>query len=170
MDETAIIKAIAGAGLTIDMVPDTCKISSVQDLLDPAKWNLIKTKTAAAALPLCRICGASGGTKPAECAEIWRFDENKLIITLAGFQTLCRACFRVRALTHGSDERKVKFAVFHLVKINGWSKELAQFYVNVCFRVWETRSMSEWKMELTYLRRNFKSVGEEKFQESRKSV
>ena len=41
--------------------------------------------------------------------------------------------------------------VAHLARVNGWSLEDAETYLEVCFETWHRRSCHEWQLDLSYL-------------------
>jgi len=153
MDEIAVKTAIAGAKLTIDIVPDTCVITRVRDHLLPAEWQAIAKAYVDHSNSICQICGSEIAN---DCQEVWQFNDETIMLTLTGFQTVCSGCFRVRYVERSSAPGEVQFAVFYLARINGWSEELSRFYINVCFRVWDKRSEMDWSMDLSFIKRNFK--------------
>lgn len=155
MNEIAIKQAIAGARLTVEPVPDTCLITRLRDHVAPAAWDLISRRTAADADRRCRLCDTLDARRPLECAEVWDFDGVRRQITLIGPATLCVPCFRARSIGRGDGGDAVQLAVFQIAKVNGWTETLARFYVNVCFRVWDTRSQYDWVMDLSYIKINF---------------
>jgi hypothetical protein len=39
----------------------------------------------------------------------------------------------------------------HLAKVNNWSIEDAELYIEGCFEVWHRRSCHQWELDLSYL-------------------
>jgi hypothetical protein len=42
-------------------------------------------------------------------------------------------------------------ALRHLARVNGWSVEDAEMYVEVQFEVWARRSQHQWKLDISWL-------------------
>jgi hypothetical protein len=44
-----------------------------------------------------------------------------------------------------------KIAAAHLARVNGWSSQKADFYIDSCFNIWIERSRVEWTLDISYL-------------------
>jgi len=48
-----------------------------------------------------------------------------------------------------------EMAKAHLAKVNNWNEYTAQSYINSAFLTWEKRSQQKWKLDLSWLLKNF---------------
>ena len=143
---------VPAARLTIELVPSTSWYHNVRGLVDEPVWDRIRRKVYRQAGYRCELCGGRGPAHPVECHEVWRYDDQTRTQTLVGMIGLCPACHQVKHFGfanvrgRGADARK------HLMRVNGWTPEQADTYIEQAFQVWEQRSQGPWTLDLQGLR------------------
>ena len=55
-----------------------------------------------------------------------------------------------RTMSIGKGEQAKK----HLAKVNGWSLQDADYYIEVMFEVWHRRSRENWTLDISWLEDN----------------
>jgi 5-methylcytosine-specific restriction endonuclease McrA len=130
--------------LTIELVPQTGWLSNVRSHVTNPEWDVIRKRVYQAAGYRCDVCGGKGIKHPVECHEIFSFEDQTRLQKLVRMVALCPSCHRVKhfgfARTQGLEEQ----AYTHLCRVNGWTREVAERYVDQQFRVWQERSRHEW--------------------------
>jgi len=148
--------------LTIELVPETCWYSNVRDHVTNGEWDVIRRATYRKAGYVCEICGGKGKEWPVECHEAWEYNDKthtqKLLRTIA----LCPNCHSVkhygRTQMMGGEEEAFK----HLMKVNKWNKDKARKYINEIADIWVERSEHDWKLDLSWLKKEFSIKVKEK--------
>lgn len=139
--------------LTIELIPRTSWTNNVRAVLTNKQWRTLSSIVADRAWNVCEICGDVGPNHPVECHEIWEFNEKSQTQRLAGMIALCPDCHMVKhfgyARTQGKDEQALK----HFMKINGLKKKEAEKVIQDAFELWRKRSLVDWKLDLSILKR-----------------
>jgi hypothetical protein len=86
---------------------------------------------------------------PVEAHEIWVFDDQTKIQKLEGIVALCPQCHLVKHLGRAQATGQYQKAISHLCKVNGWTKQDAELYIQVCYEVWSQRSRSQWQLDIS---------------------
>lgn len=137
--------------LTIELVPKTVWFKNLRSELSQEEWDKLRKATYKSAGYKCEVCGGKGPKHPVECHEIWEYDDENKIQKLLGLIALCPSCHEVKhiglAQMNGNYERARK----HLAKVNGWSEEDAEYYIQAQFEIWALRSQFDWKLDLSWL-------------------
>jgi hypothetical protein len=141
--------------LTIELVPSTCWASNVRTLVTASEWNKCKKIVRERSGDQCEICGGRGRKWPVECHEIWRYQwkDGQYWQILDGLIALCPECHLVKHFGRATVAGQKREAFRHLLKVNGWTFEDGQAYVDTEFELWAIRSEHEWKLDLSYLDR-----------------
>jgi hypothetical protein len=141
--------------LTIELVPQTCWFSNVRDHVSPATWDRLRRHTYRQANYRCEICGGKGNKHPVECHEIWHYDDVAKHQKLVGLVALCPSCHQVKHMGLATLKGKRQEATQHLANVNHWSQEETEHYIDSAFQIWQERSLSEWTLDLSWLKENF---------------
>ena len=141
--------------LTIELVPETCWFSNVRSNVSQKTWDLLRRHSYHQAGYRCQICGGKGARHPVECHEIWHYDDQGKHQKLMGLISLCPACHQVKHIGLATVRGKRQEATRHLAKVNGWSSEQAEEYINQAFDIWRERSQHQWTLDLSWLKENF---------------
>jgi hypothetical protein len=140
------------ARLTIELVPATSWYRNVRALVDEPTWDRIRRKVYRRAGYRCELCGGRGPAHPVECHEVWRYDDQARTQTLAGMVALCPACHQVKHLGLANVRGTSAEARAQLMRVNGWTPEQADAYIEQAFQLWERRSQWPWTLDLDGLR------------------
>lgn len=138
--------------LTIELVPKTSWYKNVRSIISKAEWDKLKKITCSRAGYRCEICGGRGVRWPVECHEIFAYDDERHVQKLISLMALCPACHEVKHIGLAGLRGKGNSAWAHLAKVNGWSIEDAELYIEGCFEIWQRRSCHQWKLDLSYLK------------------
>jgi 5-methylcytosine-specific restriction endonuclease McrA len=137
--------------LTVELVPSTCWFSNVRDHVTKEQWDRLRRQTYQKANYVCEICGGRGPEWPVECHEIWKYDDDSHIQTLIGLIALCPSCHQVKHIGLAGLQGKGGVAKEHLAKVNEWTKQQTDKYLNAVWATWRERSQHHWKLDFTWL-------------------
>ncbi len=137
--------------LTVELVPQTCWFSNVRDHVSKAEWDSLRRPAYRKANYVCEICGGRGPEWPVECHEIWHYDDKKHIQKLVGLIALCPNCHEVKHIGLTGLRGKGELAKEHLAKVNNWTKEQTDIYLESMWAIWRKRSQHQWKLDFTWL-------------------
>jgi hypothetical protein len=140
------------ARLTVELVPKTSWYNNVRALTDELGWDRIRRQVYRQADYRCEICGGKGPEHPVECHEVWRYDDHTHVQMLVRMIALCPACHQVKHIGFANVKGKGAQARAHLARVNGWTLEQADAYINEAFQVWAQRSGGPWTLDLEGLR------------------
>jgi hypothetical protein len=137
--------------LEIELVPSPLWYTNVRTLVSRSQWDVIRKRTYSRAYDLCQICGGVGPRHPVECHEIWSYNDTQNVQTLTGMIALCPACHQVKHFGFAQVRGKEDSALKHLMKINGFTKNQAEKYINKALLQWIGRSKKSWTVNLSHL-------------------
>jgi hypothetical protein len=141
--------------LTIELVPQTCWLSNVRNHVTKPEWDLIGKSVYKAAGYRCEVCSGKGAQHPVECHEIFAFDDQTRVQKLIRMVALCPACHRVKHYGFARTQGLEPQAFAHLCKVNHWTQQVGERYVNQQFAIWRERSQHEWSVDLSLLQRDY---------------
>lgn len=141
--------------LTIELVPATAWWSNVRSNVTSTEWSKCKrysrAKTPGGA---CIICGGVGPRYPSEAHEIWHYDDARGIQTLIDIWPLCPLCHQVKHLgrtrMHATPRQWAR-VIGHLQRVNAWPDWKVEKAVQLAFEIWELRSQTQWKLDVSFL-------------------
>lgn len=139
--------------LTIELVPQTSWMNNVRAVLTAKQWNALRGVVADHAWQVCEICGGVGPNHPVECHEIWEYNEKTQVRKLAGMIALCPDCHMVKHFGFARIQGKEEQAFKHFMKVNGLKKKEAEAAIAKAFQVWRDRSLIDWKLDLSGLKK-----------------
>lgn len=139
-------------GLTIELVPKTSWGDNLRSRLAQKDWNRLRKMQYREAMYRCEICGEVGRNHPIECHETWEYDEVRRIQKLTGLIALCPDCHRVKHFGFAAYKGKKEQALRHLMRVNGWDRKTAIFYVVAAFERHRERSRGPWILDLQWLK------------------
>jgi hypothetical protein len=140
--------------LTVELVPSTCWFKNVRSEVSTEDWDRLKKMTAQAAGYRCEICGGRGPRWPVEAHEIWQYDDAGHVQKLVGLIALCPDCHSVKHIGLARAQGRGGQAIQHLARVNGWSIEDAELYIEAQFEVWSRRSTHEWTLDISWLQQH----------------
>lgn len=138
--------------LTIELVPRSSWYRNVRSNVSKAEWERLKKVTFGRARYRCEMCGGRGKRWPVECHEVFAYDDERYIQKLVRLLALCPSCHEVKHIGLAGVRGNHQRAVAHLARVNGWSREDAELYIEACFELWSRRSCHEWQLDLSYLK------------------
>ena len=138
--------------LTVELVPSTSWGANLRSELPKKDWDNLRKAQYANAGYRCEICGGKGRKHPVECHETWDYNDETHIQTLTGLIALCPSCHRVKHLGFAFVKGRGQEAIAHLMKVNGWSPEDTQHYVEAVFEEHARRSKHQGTLDLEWLR------------------
>lgn len=137
--------------LTIELVPKSSFYSNVRSEVTRSQWDKIRKQVYDNAGHKCEICGGVGKRHAVEAHEIWNYNDVDNIQTLVGMIALCPSCHQVKHIGLAQIQGKFHYALGHLAKINSWTLQHSNAYVERCFEEWNRRSQKKWKLDISYL-------------------
>jgi hypothetical protein len=137
--------------LTVELVPSTCWFSNLRSELSQQDWDRLRHATYERAGQRCEVCGQRGSAHPVECHEVWEYDDEHHVQRLAGLVALCPACHESKHIGYATSTGRSSQARSHLARINGWSMDSVELYLEAEFEQWSRRSQHEWTLDLSWL-------------------
>lgn len=139
--------------LVVELVPRTSWYQNVRSHVSAAEWERLRKQTFARAGHRCEVCGGRGSRWPVECHEIFSYDDVQHIQRLERLAALCPACHEVKHIGLAGVRGRSRQALKHLARVNHWSTQDAEMYLEACFEQWHRRSLHEWSLDLSLLQR-----------------
>ncbi len=116
--------------LTLELVPDICKLQSLERFLTSKAWNMLRKQTLEECHEQCAICGASAPPS-LHCHEQWGYDDETHIQRLVRLIMLCPMCHHTKHMSaHGSVTPEE--LVQHFIKMNDCSRQEFDTYYQQC--------------------------------------
>lgn len=137
--------------LTVELVPRTSWFANVRSHVPAAEWERLKKLTFGRAGYRCEVCGGRGRKWPVECHEVFSYDDARRVQKLERLVALCPGCHEVKHIGLAGVRGRRREAVAHLARVNGWTRDDAELYLEACFETWHRRSNHEWTLDLTHL-------------------
>lgn len=138
--------------LTVELVPSTCWFSNLRSELSKEDWDRLRRPVFERAGNRCEVCGGRGTTYPVECHEVWEYDDERHVQRLADLVALCPACHEAKHMGHAASTGRGGQARAQLARVNGWSMDDVELYLEMQFEQWSRRSQHEWSLDLSWLR------------------
>ena len=138
--------------LNFELVPDGCWYSNLRSILSKKQWDFIRADAKQRADGKCMICGKK--TDRLDAHERWSYDIKNGVQKLEDVLAVCKDCHSVIHIGYtqlkGDEERAEK----HFVKVNGCSYADYRKALGEANELHKLRNgVSEWKLDLTYLKR-----------------
>lgn len=137
--------------LTIELVPQSCFFSNVRSTVSRRDWDTLRYECYDLAGHRCEICGSRGKKYAVECHEIWEYDDKNHVQKLVRLIALCPMCHRCKHWGLSRIKGLEEDCYNHFCIVNQVSYNEASHIVFDAFEVWENRSFSAWKADLTFL-------------------
>lgn len=137
--------------LTVELVPSTSWFTNLRSELSKDDWDRLRSTVYERAGNRCEICGGRGLRHPVECHEIWFYDDQNRVQRLDGLIALCPACHEAKHMGYASSIGRGAQARAHLGRINGWSMDDVELYLETQFEQWSRRSQHQWTLDLSWL-------------------
>src|SRR5687768_1462300 len=137
--------------LTVEMVPSTCWFSNLRSELSADQWDGLRRDVSERSGRGCEVCGQRGTAHPVECRGVWEYDDKRHVQRLVGLMALCPSCHEAKHMGYASSIGRGGQARAHLARVNGWSMDDVELYLEMQFEQWSRRSQHEWSLDLTWL-------------------
>lgn len=141
--------------LFIDLIPQNSWFTNLRSELTEEEWKNIKSYIYKRANYCCEICGGKGDNHPVEAHERWEYNQDNLTQKLIGIQALCPSCHLVTHFGSANVQGRHEEAKIHLLTINNWTEEEFEEHYDLSFSIWEYRSEFKWKIDTTWIIKNF---------------
>jgi 5-methylcytosine-specific restriction endonuclease McrA len=138
--------------LTVELVPSTSWFSNLRSELSKDDWDRLRRPVFERAGGRCEVCGGRGAQHPVECHEVWEYDDRQHVQRLVGLVALCPACHEAKHMGYASSMGRGAQARTHLARVNSWSMDDVELYLETQFEQWSRRSQHEWSLDLSWLR------------------
>ncbi len=138
--------------LTVELVPSSCWFSNLRSELSKEEWDRLRRPVFKRAGRHCEVCEGRGAQHPVECHEVWEYDDDAHVQHLVGLVALCPACHEAKHMGYASRVGRAGEARAHLARVNGWSMDDVELYLEMQFEQWSRRSQHEWSLDLSWLR------------------
>ena len=141
--------------LDFELVPDGCWKSNLRYILSKGQWDFLKKDARGRANGKCAICGKK--TRFLDAHERWSYDKNKGVQKLEDIIAVCKDCHSVIHIGYTSIKGDIERAENHFMKVNNCSyAEYRKALGEANERHKELNQVSEWTLDLEYLRRYVK--------------
>jgi hypothetical protein len=141
------------ARLTVELVPSTCRLSSLAHDLPREQWDVVRKWAYRQSGYRCAVCGAAGMLR---AHERWEYDEATPtpVQRLLGVHALCLSCHEVKHMDRTElrgGQAAVDGARRHLAEVNGWSEAEVDAHITEAWREWRRRSQLSWEPDVSWL-------------------
>jgi hypothetical protein len=140
--------------LEIELVPKPLWGKSLASTLSRNEWEKLRAQRIGEKGERCEICGHVGSV---QLHEFWKYDDERHVQRLAGFQLLCDMCHSVkhfgRTQTLASQGKlDLKPIVTHFCKINSCPFQDLKVHWRSMYEQWKERSKHRWAQNLSLLK------------------
>jgi hypothetical protein len=142
-----------GSGLFVDLVPSSCWFTNVRSCVTPRDWDRLRLMIYRRAGHRCEACGGERNNAAGvylEAHERWSYVAGHVQV-LTRLICLCTPCHEVTHFGFATLRQRDIEAMDHLMKVNSWSHRQAQDHIDNAFRLWRTRSASDWTLDVSML-------------------
>ncbi len=140
-------------------------------MLNDVMWQKLSTEIRQEQNWTCLACGISlkqlKSKRYFHCHEMWDFDDEKLEVRLLCLMTLCSHCHEATHYGFSSVKGRSHLAFKQICKVNKWTAEETQMYVEGCFEQWSQRSHKTWSINYDSIK---DYIGEEYFKHLKKII
>jgi hypothetical protein len=139
--------------LEIELVPKPLWQKSLRRMLPRGRWENLRAQRIREKGWRCEICGEAGSV---QLHEIWKYDDEKHVQTLLGFELLCVLCHSVKHFGRTqalAEEGKIdlKPIIAHFCRVNQCSYQDLKAHWKDVYERWKERSRHEWTQDLSLL-------------------
>ena len=135
--------------LNFQLVPDGCWYTNLRSALPREVWDRLRRAAYRRAGGKCSICGAEGRL---EAHEVWNYDDEKHIQSLADIIAVCPACHEVIHIGRTSLLGREAEAQAHFMKVNGATQSEYHAALGEANRIHAERSRHEWLTDISKLK------------------
>ncbi|MFI2373159.1 DUF5710 domain-containing protein [Streptomyces sp. NPDC018833] len=143
-----------GAGLFVDLVPQSCWFTNVPSCVSPQDWERLRRMINDRAGQRCEACGQAEDREARrwlEAHERWDYDTAAAVQRLRRLVCLCTDCHTATHFGLAEVKGKRDAALSHLRVVTGMSPDQAEDHVRAAVAVWRERSARTWTLDLSVL-------------------
>jgi hypothetical protein len=143
-----------GAGLFVDMVPETCWFTNVRTCVCAQDWERLRRMITRRAGQACEICGATEDRalgRWLEAHERWAYNQNTGVQALRRLICVCSDCHLSTHLGYANVTGHANEAIAHLRKVTGMTDTQVADHVSAAGDLWTHRSRRVWALDLSML-------------------
>lgn len=140
--------------LIIEVIPQSLWGVNLRDQLGQTAWARVRKECYVKAGHRCEICGGQGRSHPVECHEIWRYDDEQRVQTLAGLIALCPACHEVKHYGRACAFGRAAAAQRHFLNVNSCTPQEMRIHIDESKALWQRRSEFQWTQDLSWFDEN----------------
>ena len=141
--------------LDFELVPDSCWFSNLRSILTAKQWDFLKKDAKMRANNKCMICGRQ--TTRLEAHEKWEYDEQNCVQKLVDIVSVCKDCHSVIHIGRTQLKGDIVRAENHFMAVNNCSYvEMRKAMGEANLRHQSLNLVSEWSLDLSYLKRYIK--------------
>ncbi len=145
--------------LDFELVPDGCWYSNLRSILSKKEWDFLKAEAKKTANGRCMICGAK--TDRLEAHEKWEYDLDSCTQKLIDIIAVCKDCHSVIHIGRTQLLGDIERAENHYMKVNNCTYSEFRKELGKANEIHKLRNgVSEWKLDLTYLKKYIEKEGE----------
>ncbi len=138
-----------GAGLFVDLIPQTSWFQNVRAAVAPADWDQLRRMVYRRARYRCEACGISGVRL--EAHERFTYDARAGVQRLVRLLCLCEWCHIATHMGMAGVRGVQDLAFGHLTAVTGMTEEQAEEHVDAAFARWAQRSRIAWRVDLSII-------------------
>ncbi|MGL4950609.1 MAG: hypothetical protein ACRC4M_02085 [Mycoplasma sp.] len=144
--------------IIVNLIPSNLWNINLRLMLDETEWKKLSLQTREQQNWTCQFCKISINQlkqkKWFHCHELWGFDDDKNEIILSGLLCLCSKCHLATHFGYASIKNKQSESFQRICKVNNWSKEDTEVYLEHSFEIWSQRSTKTWTIHRESLKKN----------------
>lgn len=143
-----------GSGLFVDLVPNTCWFTNARSCVSERDWERLRRMIINRAGRRCELCHRGedrDSRRWLEVHERWAYDDKARVQALRRLICLCTDCHTTTHFGLASLNGKDGEAFEHLCAVTCLPEDEAERQIDAAFELWQTRSLAEWKLDLSIL-------------------
>jgi hypothetical protein len=138
--------------LSIDLVPMTSPVLNIKEHVTKDDWQYLKIEASANCKYVCKFCGVRGKKDNLlQFHENWQFDDENHVMILNGIVSLCQSCHFIKHVDKSTSFDQKMMAKDYLSKINGWTRNQTETYIDEALNLWRKRGNYQWHVDLSWL-------------------
>lgn len=135
--------------LAVEMVPDSCAVKSVRQVLPAEQWKRISASVSNRAGGRCEVCVGKGHKYAVGCHAVFDYDHHDGVQRLTGFAALCPGCAEARYIRTAERRGRYEVAYKRLLMVNRLTPEEADMHIAQANALLERRTRIEWEQDFS---------------------
>lgn len=134
----------------LNLIPKQLWFLNLRKILTKQRWKSISDSIKEEFNYTCVCCNIDlkklKMKKYFHAHEVWIFDDKNLTATLKAIICVCSYCHNVIHIGYSSIKGEYKKSLHHMMKVNNWTYEEANSYIEFSFEQWNQRSNKKWTL------------------------